>query len=241
VGVDLGIKYLAVLSTGETVPNPRHLQEASKPLRRAQRRLARRRAPDRRAGTPGSGRWEQARRDLNRLHAKVANRRADALHKLTTRLASTYGTIVVEDLHVAGLLKNRRLAKHLADASFGELRRQLAYKTAWRGGSLVVADQWFPSSKTCSGCGAVKTKLRLSERTYQCEHCGLVVDRDLNAARNLANLIAGFDLESPGEEKTARQKPRKTGSAGSGTAAGRPPGREANADNARSRLEFRFL
>jgi putative transposase len=241
VGVDLGIKNLAVLSTGESVPNPRSLEEARQQLRRSSRRLARRRAPDPKAGIPGSGRWERARRDLNRLHAKVANRRADAMHKLTTRLASTFGTIVVEDLHVAGMLKNRRLARHIADASFGEVRRQLAYKTAWRGGNLVVADRWLPSSKTCSGCGVVKAKLRLSERTYRCGHCGLVVDRDFNAARNLANLIAGFDLELPGEEKTARQKPRKTSPAGSGIAAGRPPDREANADTARRRLDFRVL
>jgi len=101
----------------------------------------------------------------------------------------------------------------------------------------VVADRWMPSSKTCSACGAVKAKLRLSERTFQCEHCGLVIDRDLNAARNLANLVAGFDPESPGEEKTARQKPRKASPAGRGIAAGRPPDREANAATARRRLE----
>jgi len=135
------------------------------------------------------------------------------------------------------MLGNRRLSRRIADASFGELRRQLAYKTAWRGADLVVADRWMPSSKTCSACGAVKAKLRLSERTFQCEHCGLVIDRDLNAARNLANLVAGFDPESPGEEKTARQKPRKASPAGRGIAAGRPPDREANAATARRRLE----
>jgi putative transposase len=110
---------------------------------------------------------------------------------------------VVEDLHVAGMLANRRLARHIADAGFGELRRQLGYKTVWNGGRLVVADRWYPSSKTCSGCGTVKTKLALSERTYTCEVCGLVLDRDLNAARNLAALAA------------------KTTTAGSGPVAGR--------------------
>ena len=97
---------------------------------------------------------------------------------------------MVEDLNVAGMLANRRLARHIADAGFAELRRQLAYKTTWNGGRLIVADRWYPSSKTCSGCGAVKTKLALSEREYACDTCGLVLDRDLNAARNLAALAA---------------------------------------------------
>jgi IS605 OrfB family transposase len=118
----------------------------------------------------------------------VANQRRDGLHKLTTRLASQYGALVVEDLHVAGMVRNRRLAKAISDCGFGEIRRQLAYKTNWNGGRLVVADRWYPSSKTCSGCGAVKAKLPLHVRTFTCE-CGLVLDRDVNAARNLAQLV----------------------------------------------------
>ena len=116
----------------------------------------------------------------------MADQRKDGLHKLTTRLAAEFGTIVVEDLHVAGMLRNRRLARHVADASFGEFRRQLQYKAAWRGGRVIVADRWFASSKTCSGCGAVKAKLLLSERTYAVHGCGMVADRDVNAALNLA-------------------------------------------------------
>lgn len=123
-----------------------------------------------------------------RANARVANLRRDGLHKLTTRLASEYGTVVVEGLNVAGMLRNRRLARHIADAGFGELLRQLNYKTAWNGGRLVVADRWYPSSKRCSACGTVKAKLSLSERTYNCTSCGLVLDRDLNAAHNLAAL-----------------------------------------------------
>jgi putative transposase len=111
------------------------------------------------------------------------------LHQLTSTLAATYGTIVVEHLNVAGMLRNRRLARRLADAGFGQLRRQLIYKCAWVGGSLVQADMFFPSSKTCSGCGHAKAKLPLSERTYRCGRCGLVLDRDLNVARNLAGLV----------------------------------------------------
>jgi putative transposase len=110
------------------------------------------------------------------------------LHKLTTGLARAFGTVVVEDLNVAGMLANRRLARHIADAGFAELRRQFGYKTVWNGGRLVVADRWYPSSKTCSACGAVKAKLALAERIYHCSVCGVSLDRDVNAARNLAAL-----------------------------------------------------
>ena len=139
----------------------------------------------------------------------MANLRRDGLHKLTTRLAHEYGTIVVEDLNVAGMLRNRRLARHIADAGFGEIRRQLAYKTEWNGGRLVVADRWYPSSKTCSGCGAVKAKLTLAERTYTCTTCGMVLDRDLNAARNLAALAAEVNRrrEWPGDAKRTWSRP----------------------------------
>lgn len=222
-GVDLGVKHLAVLSTGEVVSNPRYLDAALRQLRKVNRALARKEGP--KPGRRPSTRWMKARQRLSRLHRSVSDRRRDSMHKLTTRLARTYGTIVLEDLHVAGMLRNRRLARRIADASWSEIRRQLEYKTAWSGGQLLVADRWLPSSKTCSACGVVKTKLRLSERTFTCEHCGAICDRDLNAAHNLRNLAMrnAVDLELPGHVKTARQKPRKTGSSGGGIAAGRPP------------------
>jgi putative transposase len=207
-GVDLGIKALAVLSTGEPVSNPRHLNKALKALRAASRTLSRRVGPDRRTGQRPSARWEVARREVIRIHQRVANLRKDAIHKLTTELAGTYGTVVVEDLNVAGMLKNHRLARHIADASFGEIRRQLDYKTGWSGGHLTVSDRWFPSSKTCSGCGTVKPKLSLRDRTFTCDTCGLVLDRDLNAAINLKQYV---DLEWPGEVKTGRGADQKTG------------------------------
>ena len=116
--------------------------------------------------------------------------RHNSLHQLTSELVETYGTIVIERLNVAGLMKNRRLAGRLADASLGRLRRQLAYKTVWAGSVPIEAGRFFPSSKICSGCGHVKAKLPLSEREYRCERCGLVLDRDVNAARNLAALVA---------------------------------------------------
>jgi len=190
VGVDVGIKHLAVLSTGELVPNPRHLVAVQVRLRALGRALARKAGPDRRARKDPSKRWLRARSRLGRAHARVAHLRRDGLHKLTTRLAREHATVVVEDLNVAGMLANRRLARHIADAGWGELRRQLAYKTVWNGGRLVVAWRWYPSSKTCSACGVVKTKLTLTERIYTCASCGLVLDRDLNAARNLAALVA---------------------------------------------------
>ena len=198
VGVDVGIKHLAVLSTGELVPNPRHLVDAQRRLRVLGRALSRKTGPDRRTGRRPSQRWQRGAARLGRAHARVADLRRDGLHKLTTRLAREHGTVVVEDLNVSGMLRNRRLARHIADAGFAEIRRQLGYKTTWNGGRLLVADRWYPSSKTCSGCGTVKTKLALSEREYDCEACGLVLDRDLNAARNLAALTAEYDTAGSG-------------------------------------------
>jgi putative transposase len=200
VGVDLGVAHLAVLSAPVPgvsdddgfVPNPRHLDRAQKRLRRASRKVSRRRGPDRRSGQKPSNRWRAANRARNRLHHRVAHLRADGLGQLTTALAANAGTLVVEDLNVAGMLRNRRLSRRIADAGWGMLRRQLAYKTGWRGGTLHVADRWFPSSKTCSACGAVKAKLPLRVRVFTCDHCGLALDRDLNAARNLARLVIGL-------------------------------------------------
>jgi len=194
VGIDLGVKTLAVMadSAGETqeVANPRHLDTALKQLRRTSRTVSRRQGPDHRTGQKPSKRWEKANAARNRVHHRVANLREDALHKVTTAVTGEYGTVVVEDLNVAGMLRNRRLARHIADAGFGEIRRQLAYKTQRNGCRILAADRWFPSSKTCSGCGAVKTKLPLHVRTYECDACGLVIDRDANAALNLVALAA---------------------------------------------------
>ncbi|OKI18326.1 hypothetical protein A6A25_12300 [Saccharothrix sp. CB00851] len=163
-----------------------------------------------------------------RLHRAVANARRDGLHKLTTHLTATHGTIVIEDLNVAGMLGNRRLARHVAGVGMGEFRRQLHYKTTWRGGRLHVADRWYPSSKTCSACGATRTKLRLSERTFRCGECPLVLDRDLNAARNLAALVVEIvdGGSSPSRGATVNEpdgNPRQTRVArATGTATGRP-------------------
>ncbi len=191
VGVDVGVRRLAVLSGGEQVANPRPLAQALRRLRRRSRQLARRhgpQAPDGMRRTPSAG-WRSAHRELARLHARVANLRGEALHQLTTRLAAEYGTVVVERLNVAGMVRNRRLARAIADSGMGQVRRLLAYKCRWRGGRLVEADLFFPSSKTCSGCGMVKAKLSLADRVFRCQACGLELDRDENAARNLAALV----------------------------------------------------
>ncbi|CAL9416280.1 IS607 family transposase ISBlo12 [Streptomyces sp. enrichment culture] len=217
VGIDLGVKTLAVMadSTGEirTVANPGHYDAARKRLRRASRTVARRQGPDRRTGRKPSKRWERANDIRNRVHHRVANLRENALHKLTTAVAAEFGTVVVEDLNVAGMLRNRRLARRIADAGFGEIRRQLDYKTGRRHATrLVVADRWYPSSKTCSGCGAVKAKLPLHVRTYECDACHLVIDRDDNAALNLAALAAacttGTGVAGDQDTAPAASKPR---------------------------------
>ena len=186
VGIDLGIKTLATLSDGTVIENPRCLAASERRLKRAQKALSRK--------TMGSKRRTKARAKVARLHAHVANQRLDAIHKATTWLTQTYSDISIEDLNAAGMVKNHRLAKAVSDASFGEFRRQLEYKTARTGARLHVIDRWFASSKTCSKCGRVKAKLSLAERTYRCEHCGLVMDRDLNAAINIK--VAGSAPET---------------------------------------------
>lgn len=151
-------------------------------LRRASRAHSRKLA--------GSANRRRAAARLARMHARVTAVRTDALHKATSGLAVRYETVVAENLNVAGMTRNRRLARAIADAGFGQARRMLGYKTTWHGGRLILASRWYPSSKTCSNCGAVKTKLALSERTYRCAACGLILGRDVNAARNLLKLAA---------------------------------------------------
>jgi putative transposase len=217
VGADLGIKSLAVLSTGQVVPNPRHLDGALRALRRTQRQASRRRGPDRRTRTVPSNRWRKTKARISALHTRVSNARRDGLHKLSTRLVRSHDVVVVEDLNVAGMVHNRRLARHIAGLGMAELRRQLDYKATDAGVRLVVADRWFPSSKTCSACGAVRAKLTLAQREFVCENCGARIDRDLNAARNLAALAAQASEPSCGRtENEPAGNPRKTALGGNG-------------------------
>ena len=204
VGVDLGVKTLATLSDGAVIENPRYLKKSERKLKKAQRELSRK--------TKGSNRRAKAKATVARIHARVANQRSDAMHKLTTRLAETFSDISIEDLHVAGMVKNHRLAKSIADASFGEFRRQLEYKTVRTGARLHVVNRWYRSSKTCSGCGSVKAKLSLNERTYKCDNCGLTMDRDLNAAINIC--VAGSAPETINAHgATVRRSDRSSGHA----------------------------
>ena len=179
VGVDLGIKTLATLSDGKVL-------EAVKPLRA---RLDRLKLLQRWASrkVKGSSNRHKANRKVAKVHYQVACLRKDILDKLTTCLCENYQVIVIEDLNVAGMVKNHCLALSLVDCGFGEFRRQLDYKSLLHGNTIIVADKWFPSSKKCSGCGHVRETLLLSEREYACECCGLVIGRDLNAAINLRN------------------------------------------------------
>ena len=201
VGVDLGVRDLLIAAAPDgtevaRVAAPKPLAKAQAKLRAVQRKAARQDGPDRRTGRCGSKRWARAAARIGRIHARAADLRRDALHQTTARLARRHQVVVVEDLNVVGMSRRkpgagrggRGLNRAIADAAPGELRRQLGYKTAWYGSQLVVADRWYPSSKTCSACGAVKAKLALADRTYQCDHCGAVLDRDLNAAINLARL-----------------------------------------------------
>ena len=186
VGIDLGIKDLATLSDGTVIPNPRARDARLKALRKAQQALSRK--------TKGSARRGKAKERVARLHARIADARMDAINKATTMIAHTYSVVCIEDLNVAGMMKNHHLARRLSDASLGEFRRQLEYKTMRTGAVLRVVDRWYPSSKTCSNCGTVKAKLSLSERVYQCDVCGLSIDRDLNAAINIK--VAGSAPET---------------------------------------------
>jgi putative transposase len=200
VGVDVGIRHLAVLSTGEQIPNPRPLERLQRKRRRLQRQWNRQDRQRLASGRTHPGRrQQQTRRRIAVVEARAACIRRDGLHKLTSRLVAEHGTVVVEQLNVAGMLRNRHLARAISDAGFAQLRRLLAYKTIWSGTRLVQADPFFASSKTCSACGAARATLRLDERTFRCPNdgCGLELDRDLNAARNLAHLVVDLEATEP--------------------------------------------
>lgn len=181
VGIDLGILALATLSTGEKIPNPRHDEAELASKRRLSRSLARKKK--------GSHNRYKAQQRLARLHARIADRRKDSLHKLSTRLVRENQVIAVEDLNVAGMVHNRSLARVISDAGWRQLLTMLAYKCEWYGRDFVKIDRFFPSSKTCHSCGAVVESLPLSIREWKCEACGASHDRDVNAAKNV--LAAG--------------------------------------------------
>ena len=191
VGVDLGLKDFAVTSNGEKIANPRHLDRKARNLARYQRHLARRQK--------GSANRAKAAAKVARAHRKVRSARRDFLHRASTRLVRSADTIVIEDLNVSGMVRNRYLARAISDCGWGEFRRQLAYKCERSGRELVVIDRWYPSSKTCSACGHRLAELSLSTRHWTCPSCRSRHDRDINAAKNI--LAAGLAVArgSPGD------------------------------------------
>lgn len=178
VGIDVGLTHLATLSTGEKITNPRHERRDRARLALAQRRLAKKAKGD------GANR-AKARREVAKIHARITDRRRDHLHKLTTRLVRENQTLVVEDLTVRNMVKNRSLARAISDAAWTEFRTMLEYKAQWYGRNVVAVDRWFPSSQLCSNCGALAGKLPLNVRTWTCGGCGATHDRDTNAAQTL--------------------------------------------------------
>ena len=199
VGVDLGVSALATLSTGESpVPGPKSHKALLKRLQRLSRSLSRKQK--------GSANRRKAKARLARLHARIGNIRQDALHQLTTDLTRRFHTIGIEDLYVRGMLRNRHLARSIADMGFFEFRRQLQYKADMRGGIVVVADRWFASSKTCSACGHKLDDLPLAARNWTCPVCGCAHDRDVNAAINLKNMAVSSTVSACGEEGAGRRR-----------------------------------
>lgn len=188
VGVDLGIKELAVVSDGRRFENPKALRKAQTKLKRLQRELSRRKK--------GGKNREKTRRKFAKVHQRIANIRRDTLHKATSAIVAKTkpdserpSVVVIEDLNVSGMLANHCLAQAISDVEFAELRRQLEYKSVWNGSEVMLADRFFPSSRLCRHCGRINSELKRSDRTWTCD-CGAVLDRDLNAAINLKNLAA---------------------------------------------------
>ena len=177
-GIDLGIRNLAVTSDGEIFDNPHSYERNLKKLRRLQRRLSRKQK--------GSHNREKQRTKVAALYKKIRNQRTDAIHKMTTSLVKNYDTICMEDLNVKSMVKNKRLARYISDASFGEIRRQFEYTCGWHKRKLIRVDRWYPSSQTCSECGYINKKTKNPAiRYWKCPECGKEHDRDINAAINI--------------------------------------------------------
>ncbi len=204
IGIDLGVKMLATLSDGRTFENPKALRKRLTALRRASRRHSRKKK--------GSQNRKKAQRRLAKMHARIARIRRDALHKATTQIVAKTKpqderprVIVLEDLNIAGMLKNRKLSRAIADVGMYEFKRQIQYKAFFAGCRVILADRWEPSSKTCSACGWYNPDLSLEDRVFVCHDCGYVADRDYNAAKNLAR---------PAEEQELPGVPREVNACG---------------------------
>ena len=201
VGVDLGVKNLATLSSGKKIEGSKILKKLLDRLSRLSKSLSRKKLK--------SANRKKAKEKLSRLYARIANTRKDSLHKLTTSLVKEYEVLGIENLNVKGMMGNKHLSRALSDSSFGEFRRQLEYKRVSTGTKVIVADRWFASSKTCSSCGHKLEKLSLKTRAWQCPSCGEHHDRDINAAINLRNLAASSAVTACGEASSGFRLERK--------------------------------
>jgi putative transposase len=201
VGIDAGITSLLTLSTGEKVANPRHERRDRKRLARAQRNLSRKQK--------GSANREKARRKVARVHARIADRRKDFLHKVSTRLVRENQAVVIEDLSVRNMIRNHSLARAISDAAWSDLRAMLEYKCDWHGRELMVIDRFYPSSKTCSACGHLAAKMPLDVREWQCLKCGTLHDRDVNAAINVK--AAGLAVSACGGSVRPKRESSRAG------------------------------
>lgn len=179
IGIDLGIKTLLSLSNGETIDNPRWINSNEKRLKKLHKKLSKKQK--------GSNNRTKAKLKLAKVHEQIKNKKQDYLHNITTKIVSENQIICLEDLNVSGMMKNHKLAKAIQELGLYEMRRQIEYKAKWYGREVIFVSRWFTSSKMCSCCGNIKHDLKLSDREYVCENCGLVIDRDENAAINIEN------------------------------------------------------
>jgi putative transposase len=199
VGVDLGVKTLATLSNGEVFENLKPYKNAKKKLRKQQKEVSRRFV---KGAKNQSSNYKKSVTKLSKIHSKIANIRSDNTHKITSYLAKNFETVVIEDLKVSNMVKNHNLASAILDGGFYEFKRQLLYKKEWYGGSVILANTYYPSSKLCSCCGSKKEVLKLSEREYACTECSSVMDRDYNASKNLENLAVSSTVTAFGDKSS---------------------------------------
>lgn len=206
VGLDMGISSKLATSDGDKIANPKHFKRLHKKLRQVSKSLSRKQK--------GSLNRDKARLEVARIQGRIADSRLDFLHKLTTQLVRENQTIAVEDLAIANMVKNRKLAQSISDAAWGELVRQLTYKCQWYGRTLVKIDRWFPSSKRCGHCGHILESLPLKIREWDCPKCGTHHDRDINAAQNI--LAVGHTVLAGDSEEVCRSRVRPDGHSSKG-------------------------
>ncbi len=211
VGVDLGIKKLATLSTGVVFESPQKFKTLNRKLRREQKALSRKFESWKKLGdkfAPKSANYKKNKSRLAKLHKRISDHRNDGMHKLTTYLTKNHSEVVIEDLNVSGMLKNGNLSKSIANGSFYEFRRQLDYKGAWYGCEIIIANRFFASSKICNNCGTKNENLKLSDRSWSCKNCGVTHNRDENAAKNLCEYpkkyAASFAVKACGEGSSVK-------------------------------------